>query len=235
VLVVGALDPAFGPLHLTDTGQVSDDFDRELERARAHQREVGWGAGAQSSAAAGRVLAAERALASARGWPYAMAIDLGVVWDTGAPLPHVVSNGSKATLVCHSADTPPGWDGTWVQSVAASDTKQSEFLVIDFERCASIRFGSPNDEALRGHPLMGRGLQYYQVHEVINSEWLEEHIRINAVHPQHNETRLRELRHYFLTFHDDIFEALCRRVVARPVSGTLGSLLATASADLIDR
>lgn len=43
---------------------------------------------------------AERDLAAARGEQYAAVIDIGPRWDIGAPSPHLVSNGSRAFVVC---------------------------------------------------------------------------------------------------------------------------------------
>jgi hypothetical protein len=40
-------------------------------------------------------LQAERDLAAARGEQYAQVIDIGPCWDDGAPLPHLISNGSR--------------------------------------------------------------------------------------------------------------------------------------------
>lgn len=45
-------------------------------------------------------LQAERHLAAARGEQYAEVIDIGPRWDTGAPLPHLVGNGSRVFVVC---------------------------------------------------------------------------------------------------------------------------------------
>ncbi len=172
-------------------------------------------------------------MARERGWPYAEVLDLGVGWDGGAPLPHVVASSGKTVVVCHAASTPLDWDGSWAQSVSPSDTREEPFLLITFERCYALRFGPPNDEALHGHPLMGRGLEYYRAHEVTNSDWLAEAIRINSVHPQHDETRYRALHHYFLAFHDEVFEALSPGLSVRQVTGTLESLLIAETRGLI--
>ena len=42
---------------------------------------------------------AERALAAAKGEPYAVPIDFPVAWDFGAPLPHLLQNDSRAILI----------------------------------------------------------------------------------------------------------------------------------------
>jgi hypothetical protein len=72
----------------------------------------------------------------------------------------------------------PDWHGTYVTVVSPRDTHPGLFVVIELLGCADIRFGGPNDEAIEGHPLHGRGLAAYRAHEVINSAWIEERIRI---------------------------------------------------------
>ncbi len=105
--------------------------------------------------------------------------------------------------------------------VSPRDTHPDLFVVIELWGCADIRFGGPNDEAIEGHPLHGRGLAAYRAHEVINSAWIEERIRVNSVHPLHSETRFRELHHYVLLFHDEMLEALAHGIEARLVRGTM--------------
>jgi len=66
--------------------------------------------------------------------------------DAGAPMPAVVADDSSL-FVRYSADA-------------------GNVVVIHFPLCCVFAFGSPNDEALSGHPLWGRGLQFYSVHRV---------------------------------------------------------------------
>jgi hypothetical protein len=92
-------------------------------------------------------LDAERALAASRGHQYAEVIDIGVEWDTGAPLPHLVSNGGRASVLFYAR--------------AAGPSAADSLGIVEFRLVASIRMGAPNDEALDGHPLHGRGLPAY--------------------------------------------------------------------------
>lgn len=174
-----------------------------------------------ASAAAGRIAGLSETKA--------VKIDLGVLWDGGAPLPHLVSNGPTAVLIAHSSEPDPDWDGTYVRIVSPSDSEPDWFVVLTFTGCASVRFGSPNDEALHGHPLATYGPSEYRAHKVMNSPWLEEQIRANSVHPYHSEARWRELTHYFLVFHDETFEALAQTVHAERRRGTLAGLLTDAA------
>lgn len=94
--------------------------------------------------------------------------------------------------------------------------------------------GAPNDEALHGHPLHGRGLVADEAHEVHNSAWLEEHIRVNSVHPAHRDDAWRKLRHIVLAFHDETVEVLCREISARAVQGNVYEVTAQALSDMVE-
>lgn len=78
-----------------------------------------------------------------------------------------------------------------------------------FEGVWALTFGWPNDEALNGHPLWGRGLRHYTIQEVFNSSWIAELERRNAVHPQHLPGAFRDCRHIIITFKEDTFECVC--------------------------
>jgi hypothetical protein len=83
---------------------------------------------------------------------------------------------------------------------------------VEFLWVSSIKFGGPSDETLSGHPLFGKGLEYYAAHEVKNSCWIEEEEKINSVHPQHRGGWRDSLRHYIFTFHDETLECLAEEI-----------------------
>jgi hypothetical protein len=200
-----------------------EDLEAAVVAAEARLAAEGW-----STEASAALKRAEIGLAEARGEEFAEVIDLGVHWNTGAPIPHLVSNGSRATLICFVSAERPAWDGTNPMSIdAASDTPMT-FAVIEFQECHAVLFGGPSDESLPRHPLYRRGLSYYAAHEVHNSLWLDEQIRVIAPHPKVIDS-WRALRHYFLTFHDETFEALARTATARIENGTMGALLEKAA------
>jgi hypothetical protein len=180
-------------------------------------------------------LQAERDLAGARGEQYAQVIDIGPKWDIGAPLPHLVSNGSRAYVVCFADEPDPDWDGTYVTMVSPADENPSPLMVIELRGCRDIWLGGPNDEGVHGHPLYGRGLEAYRAHEVLNSAWIQEAIRVNSVHPNHSDPSFRQLHHYVLLFHDEMVEALACGIEARLVRGTMRVVLGDLVGSLIDR
>lgn len=206
-----------------------DDLQNVVAEAKEHLRASGF----RDRAAIAAVYTAERKLAESEGGPWAEPIDLPARWDIGAPLPHVVSNGSSAVLICHAAVRDPDWGGSYVRIVSPSDSAPDRFMIIRFTGCNSIRFGGPNDEAMHGHPLSSRGLEPYSAHQIHNSTWTEEARQINSVHPHHSDESYKRLTHYFLAFHDDTFEALARSLDVEVVDGVLGRLLAEAAQSLI--
>ena len=88
-------------------------------------------------------------------------------------------------------------------------TNYEKIAVIHFPLCSIFTFGSPNDEALAGHPLRGRGLEYDSVHRVENSSWIALLERRNSVHHNHDRQRfLEDKKHYIFTFHDSTLECV---------------------------
>jgi hypothetical protein len=71
-------------------------------------------------------------------------------------------------------------------------------------------FGAPNDEALKGHRLWGRGLSQYSLQEVIHSDWIADLERRNRVHPRHSERLFAGLRHFIFTFKEETLECVAR-------------------------
>src|SRR5262249_37824517 len=66
-------------------------------------------------------------------------------------------------------------------------TADERIALVRFPLCTHFTFGAPNDEALGGHPLWNRGLQFYSVHEVTNSSLIQLLERRNSVHPRHDK------------------------------------------------
>ena len=101
--------------------------------------------------------------------------------------------------------------GTDTQLCLRYCTSEDGVAVIHFPLVKKIQFGSPNDEALGGHPLIGLGLERYQIHRIDNSPWVAELEHSNAIHPQHDKQRfLKDAVHYVFTFQDSTLECIVK-------------------------
>lgn len=89
------------------------------------------------------------------------------------------------------------------------NTQDDAVVIITFPMAYVFTFGAPNDEALGGHPLGKNGLQFYSVHRVDESSWIQELARRNSIHPRHDQSRfLAEKVHYIFTFQDQTLECI---------------------------
>lgn len=79
-------------------------------------------------------------------------------------------------------------------------------VLVKFTRVHSVIVGSPNSEALSGHPLYARGLGHYGLYEVQSSSWIRQLERMNSVHSRHNPKIFEACRHFIITFDDVTFE-----------------------------
>jgi hypothetical protein len=118
--------------------------------------------------------------------------------DPGAPMPIVVADEGRVELAYVARSVRP----------ASVEEDGVVVAVVRFERPRAHMFGPPNDEALSGHPLWGRGLRPYGAYRVERSSWIRAVVRMNAVHPRHRPERFAALTHYVFTFHDSTFECL---------------------------
>jgi hypothetical protein len=141
---------------------VSRDLERTVKRARKRFAED-----YNSLEALAALHDAERQLAAARHQAWAEPLDLGVRWDTGAPLPQLVSICHKAVLICRAAVDDPNWDGTYATVVSPNDQAPGDLLEFEFSRCHAVKFGGPNGEALNGHPLYGREPAAWHAHALM--------------------------------------------------------------------
>jgi len=179
----------------------------------------------EAQAAANAELEAERALAAARGEPYAMPLDSPPLWDVGAPLPHLLQSDYKAFLVYYAREPDPNWDGSYVNVRQPSDATESKLVVVEFQQCIWARLGSPNDEVLSGHPLYGKGLEGYRPMRVENSTWIEDLRKISSVHRQYSPDRWSTCTHYIFGFHDSMFECVAQSLVAEVRESSMSEML----------
>src|SRR5262245_60100686 len=127
--------------------------------------------------------------------------------SVGAPLPFVMSDEGVLLLAYIIEGEPYEWDGR-VLNDADLATFIEHAALVEFERYWSYTFGWPNDEAINGHPLYGRGLRPYGAFEVKDSSWVRQLERMNSVHHRHNPERFAALHHYIFTFHDSMLECV---------------------------
>jgi hypothetical protein len=153
-----------------------------------------------------QLLDAERAVSLAKGDETALACKWEVPWDTGAPLPHVISSGHTTYLLYIISDPDPDWDGTYITIKRPS--QQDRIALVKWNKCEAYMFGGPNDEVIEGHRLWGKGLELYAAHTVANSQWLAALENINKVHRGYKPARWQALKHFLLFFHDETFECI---------------------------
>lgn len=194
----------------------TDDLRRALAAAREEleqatralaPRHLG-GEMARYKAASARCHALERELAKSLGQEYAVRLEWPHPWDTGAPMPQVLSSGHVVLLLYSVAEPDPDWDGTYVNVIDAAGAHG--LAIVQFKHCIIHKFGGPNDEVFSGHPLYERGLEPYGAHVVENSSWISEQQTINKVHSRYSPERWEGLKHYLLLFHDEVFECIAK-------------------------
>ncbi|MFI7589448.1 hypothetical protein ACIB24_20480 [Spongisporangium articulatum] len=172
--------------------------------------------------------AARREAAAAAGRPWVEPLDLGVTWNAGAPMPHLVVGPHRAFVICYPRDSENlralgGWGESEGRPVTSGD--EEALLVVEIVGCSEVRWGGPNDEAQHGHPLAGSGLSGYGPFEVHNSAWIEHSRQVNSVHEYHSDDVFRSRRHFILAFHDEMIETQARRLDIEVRHSTMRDLL----------
>lgn len=161
-----------------------------------------------------------------------VSVNLGITWDTGAPLPHVVQSELRAFLIFQLPHEDPEWDGSYVRLVDPASAKPEQIGIIEWKGCRGAVLGGLNDESIHGHRLWKYGLSdiIHAGGEVLNSRWVAELEEANRVHPYHDPQSYRSLRHYILLFHDSMFECIAESFVVdtvwRPMPRVLQDMVA---------
>lgn len=136
---------------------------------------------------------AEADLAAAKGDAYARSIDVGFEYCSDGV--RLLQSPKDCLLIC----------GTFTRVDGEIRTRQ--FVVLRLISCLWTTFGYPNDEAIEGHPLSGRGLDSLAVCEVFNSPWIARMRSQNRV--SFPDCDMHPTRHLIFSFKDDTFECLC--------------------------
>lgn len=130
--------------------------------------------------------------------------------ETGAPEPLILMDEHRLALAYYVNVVPPE-PGGFYKTVQRRDADEVTLInFVKFDGYSQIRFGYPNDEALGGHRLWGRGLVAYAVCEVKDSSWPRELEKANRAHHRHSADLFDDMRHIIFTFHDSTLEVLFR-------------------------
>jgi hypothetical protein len=146
-----------------------------------------------------RVLAAEREVAAASGDQYVLPLDLGFKPEAGVSAPVLLQTDTTTVLTFNA-----------VKIAADGSRSAAGTAIIEFDLGCWTTLGYPNDEALPGHPLYGRGLSAYGIFEVHNSHWLRRMYEQKKV--SFPNTKPWVERHLLFSFHDSTFECICRGI-----------------------
>lgn len=129
-------------------------------------------------------------------------IDCDFSWNSGAPIPHVISDGYRTYLVFAL------YKHDMEKIILTDDENSYDCALIEFDCLYDYRFGGVNIDVLEHHPL--KNLDYCRLHEVNNSKWLAMLHKANAYHCDYNPDHWLNIKHYFFTFHDETFECLAK-------------------------
>jgi len=215
---------------LVDEDQRRDLLRRADDEVRRASREHGRDS-PRAKAERQRQLGLERSTAAELGLPYAERVDLEVTWDAGTPMP-VLLSGLRTFVAFYLSVHDPLAGGT---NPRVRDPQADHGIgVVEFKRMTSVKVGSPNDEALRGHLLWGSGLEFYSAHEVKNSPWITELMEVDRAHEHFEESQWTGRRHYMLTFHDETLECVAKWTITRAAPGaTMPEVLARLGAEAL--
>src|SRR5690242_19555154 len=130
-------------------------------------------------------------------------LDLGVMPEAAVSGPFLMQGEGYAILTFNGTRERP--DGMRNDAGTA---------VVEIKGCLITRFGYPNDEALSGHPLYGRGLRCYSIFEVQGSSWISQLEAQNRVaFPKTQRGFYSDhYRHFVFTFHGSRFECIAGEI-----------------------
>ena len=176
----------------------------------------------------------QRKLSIAKNQETAILIDYPYPWDTGAPLPHVISNGYKTFLIYYVGEHNSKWNPSNKNITDLNTGHDDITALVKFINCYNYKFGGINDEVIHGHPLYKHGLEAYEAHIIINSKWLKEQESINSVHSNYSHTLWENYKHYIFTFHDEIFECIASDYKVDIFKGRICSVFSEATNKLFE-
>ena len=108
--------------------------------------------------------------------------------------------------------------------LATLDDAESTPIIATFQHALIHRYGYPNDEAIRAHPILKDSKDssvniFYSILEIENSPWLSELTNQNTeCFP--NESFAKGARHFVITFKDATFECIAWNIELKPTTLT---------------
>ena len=172
-------------------------------------------------------------------WPYTPDQRDRLVWlagapqsDEGAALPVVLSSDFRLLLIYGIQEGAADRDRGEPPRVVSADSEDMPLAVVEFQRPYAHIFGPPDDEAIIGHPLAGRGVHPCGRWTVEESSWIRALERMDAVHERHAPERFRALTHYIFTFRGSTFECAANDLAVTVHRGPLRGVVAEMAARL---
>lgn len=109
------------------------------------------------------------------------------------------------------------------EQLTAPSTKTA---LVKFSGFNTYKFGAPNDETFKGHPLYDNGLRPNGTYQVLNSSWMRELcVKCSAIHPHYCDLSFMNLNHYVWSFHDSTLEVIAKGFEFRQQEDALGNVL----------
>lgn len=144
-------------------------------------------------------------------------LDLGLMWDVGAPHP-VTLVGEFSAATCFYLSRGDSQD-SWAE---ATLVEPGSFVgpvgVIEWKACEAVITGRLGEGGLADHWLWSHGLgklRTVTAVEVMNSPW---------VVPGRDPDRSHDQRHIVLFFHDSTLEVMVRGYAVRTEEGTVSTV-----------
>jgi hypothetical protein len=119
--------------------------------------------------------------------------------DPGAPEPYVIASEAELKISFYSLD-----ERDFTKDISAIQEK----ITLQFKPCLNFRMGTPGSETIYGHPYYESGITTGGFYELKDSDWINQLMKIDQVHPYFNLSKWKKYKHYILVFHDSLFECI---------------------------
>jgi hypothetical protein len=169
---------------------------------------------------------------------HAELVDIGVEWDTGAPLPVLLANDYRTLLAFYLRTQAQPQAGLDVHVRDPIEDAGRPTAVVEFEGCRAAMLGRPGVDSLPGHRLWRRGLRPHSAFIVRNSVWTERLRQVERPErgsllggPWHPS--LGGATHYIFTFRDSTFECAADGFTAQVLYCSMAAVLHQMSEEML--